>query len=329
MGAPPIPPTPPGTDLTGKTAIVTGGNAGLGLEAARQYLTLKAARVIIAVRSPAKGKEAIAELKADPTVQKVNPNAVIEAFPLDLDDFQSGADFVRKVKNEVPELDILLNNGGTNVLKYHKSASGHERVMQVNVYTHFLISLGLLPLLTSTAERRSAPTRLSFVGSSLQSSHSLTKKPLAPNESVLQHFDDQKTYNAMTRYQDSKFMVNVLVRGLAKAVGEENPKVIVNHMCPGLVSTGFDKDLPVWLKPLMYMYRKVSARHVAEGARTLVYATAVEGPESHGKFMANNVISSGEVPFLDEAAGKAFAEKAWKELVAECSKYMPELSRYA
>lgn len=130
MGAPPIPPTPPGTDLTGKTAIVTGGNAGLGLEAARQYLTLKAARVIIAVRSPAKGKEAIAELKADPTVQKVNPNAVIEAFPLDLDDFQSGADFVRKVKNEVPELDILLNNGGTNVLKYHKSASGHERVMQ-------------------------------------------------------------------------------------------------------------------------------------------------------------------------------------------------------
>lgn len=96
----------------------------------------------------------------------------------------------------------------------------------------------------------------------------------------------------MTRYQDSKFMVNVLVRGLAKAVGEENPKVIVNHMCPGLVSTGFDKDLPVWLKPLMYMYRKVSARHVAEGARTLVYATAVEGPESHGKFMANNVISS-------------------------------------
>ncbi|KAI3325551.1 putative carbonyl reductase [Xylariaceae sp. AK1471] len=329
MGAPPIPPTPAGTDLTGKTAIVTGGNAGLGLEAARQYLTLKAARVIIAVRSPAKGKEAVAELKADPTVQKVNPNAVIEAFPLDLDDFQSGADFVRKVKSEVPELDILLNNGGTNVLKYHKSASGHERVMQVNVYTHFLISLGLLPLLISTAERRGAPTHLSFVGSSMQSSHSLIKKPLAPNESVLQHFDDQKTYNAMTRYQDSKFMVNVLVRGLKKVVGEENPKVIVNHMCPGLVSTGFDKDLPVWLKPLMFMYRKVSARHVSEGARTLIYATAVEGPESHGKFLANNVISSNDVPFLDEAAGEAFTEKAWKELVAECSKFDPELSRYA
>ncbi|KAI0201012.1 putative carbonyl reductase [Astrocystis sublimbata] len=329
MGQPPIPPTPAGTDLTGKTAIVTGGNAGMGLEAARQYLTLKASRVIIAVRSPAKGKEAVAELKADPTVQRVNPSAVVEAFPLDLDDFQSGAEFVRKVKSEVPELDILLNNGGTNVLTYHKSASGHERVIQVNTYTHFLISLGLLPLLISTAERRGAPTHLSFVGSSMQSGHSLTKKPLAPNESVLEHFDDQKTYSPMTRYQDSKFMVNVLVRGLAKEVGEENPKVIVNHMCPGLVSTSFDKDLPAWLRPLMYVYRRISARPVAEGARTLIHATAVEGPESHGKFWENNTIRSNEIPFLDEEAGKAFSEKAWKELVAECSKFEPELSRYA
>ncbi|TGJ86862.1 hypothetical protein E0Z10_g1865 [Xylaria hypoxylon] len=329
MGQPPIPPTPASTDLTGKTVIVTGGNAGLGLEAARQFLTLKAARVIIAVRSPAKGKEAVAELKADATVKKVNPNAVVETFRLDLDDFQSGVDFVNKVKAEVPELDILLNNGGTNVLKYYKSASGHERVMQVNVYTHFLISLGLLPLLISTAERRGAPTHLSFVGSSMQNAHSLTKKPLAPNESIIQHFDDQKTYNPMTRYQDTKFMVNVLVRGLAKSVGGENPKVIVNHMCPGLVMTGFDKDLPIWLKPLMYIYRKTSARPVSEGARTLIDAAAVKGPESHGKFMANNTIASGEIPFLDEAAGKSFQEKAWKELVTECSKYLPEISEYA
>ncbi|KAI0395697.1 putative carbonyl reductase [Xylariaceae sp. FL0594] len=331
MGQPPIPPTPPGTDLTGKTVIVTGGNAGLGLEAARQFLALKASRVIIAVRSEAKGREAVAELKADPTVQKVNPDAIVEAFPLDLDDFQSGADFVRKVKNEVPQLDILLNNGGTNVLRYSKSASGHEHVMQVNVYTHFLVSLGLLPLLISTAERRGAATHLSFVGSSMQNSHSLAKKPLAPDKTIIQHWDDQKTYNPMTRYQDTKFMVNVLVRGLAKMVGQDNnpPKVIVNQMCPGLVQTGFDKDLPAWLKPLMYVYRKVSARHVSEGARTLIYASAVVGPEAHGKFLANNVVQSGEIPFLDEAAGKSFQEKVWKELVTECSKYDPELSKYA
>jgi len=38
---------------------------------------------------------------------------------------------------------------------------------------------------------------------------------------------------------------------------------------------------------------------------------------------------SGEVPFLDGAAGKAFTGKTWKELVAECSKYEPELGQYA
>ncbi|KAI0143065.1 hypothetical protein GGR57DRAFT_484488 [Xylariaceae sp. FL1272] len=329
MGQEPIPPTPTGTDLSGKTVIVTGGNAGMGLEACRQFLTLKASRVILAVRSPVKGREAIAKLREDPTVQNVHPNPIIEAFPLDLEDFESGVAFVSRVKAEVPELDILLNNGGTNVLKYHKTPNGHERVMQVNTYTHFLISLGLLPLLTSTAEKRGAPTHLSWVGSSTQNAHSLTKKPLAPNETVIQHWDDQKTYDPMTRYQDSKFMVNVLVRGLAKVVGEENPNVIVNHMCPGLVLTGFDKDLPLWVKPFMYVYRKISARPVSEGARTLVYASAVEGPKSHGKFLENNRIKTGEVPFLDEAAGKSFQEKAWKELVTECARYLPEAGQYA
>lgn len=40
-------------------------------------------------------------------------------------------------------------------------------------------------------------------------------------------------------------------------------------------------------------------------------------------------LSSGDVPFLDEPTGKEFTEKAWKELVAECSKFKPELNQYA
>lgn len=130
MGQPPIPPTPEGTSVANKTIIITGGNAGLGFEAARQFLTLGAARIILACRSLSKGQEAVSALQKDPSVKKANPSAIIEVFELDLDDYQSGVRFIQKVKEEVKELDILLNNGGMVVLKYEKSKTGHERLMQ-------------------------------------------------------------------------------------------------------------------------------------------------------------------------------------------------------
>lgn len=130
MGQPPIPPTPSEANVSGKTVIITGGNAGLGYEAARQYLTLGASRVILACRSITRGQEAVSSLRADPTVKTSNPDALVEVFELDLDDYQSGLRFVKKVKDEVKELDILLNNGGQVFLGYEKSKSNHERNMQ-------------------------------------------------------------------------------------------------------------------------------------------------------------------------------------------------------
>ena len=126
----PVPPTPAGTSLAGKTIIVTGGNAGLGFESARQFLVLGASRVILACRSLTKGREAVLALKADPSVAKFNPDAVIEVFELDLDDYNSGLRFSEQVKREVKELDILLNNGGMVAMSYKQSPGGHEQIMQ-------------------------------------------------------------------------------------------------------------------------------------------------------------------------------------------------------
>jgi hypothetical protein len=130
MNKPQSMPIPPGTSLEGKTILVTGGNSGLGLEFARQSLTLTASRVIITVFSQAKGDAALATLRADPEIQATNPDARLEYFHLDLGDYGSGREFVQKVYAEVPELDILLCNGGTNIFHYEVSKSGHERLMQ-------------------------------------------------------------------------------------------------------------------------------------------------------------------------------------------------------
>jgi len=92
----------------------------------------------------------------------------------------------------------------------------------------------------------------------------------------------------MKRYGDSKLAVNAFARKLATSVSSKY--VIINNVCPGMVATGFDKGLPVYLRIPMNMVRKIRARPVDEGAWTLVYATLVAGPESHGKFINHNKI---------------------------------------
>lgn len=130
MGQPYIPPTPAGTSLVSKTVLITGGNIGTGSETARQCLTLQASWVIITVRSESKGEQAVSALRADAAINAVNPSATIEAFIIDLDDYGSGLRFVKKVKQEVSELDTVLCNGGINIMDYRVSKSCHEKVAQ-------------------------------------------------------------------------------------------------------------------------------------------------------------------------------------------------------
>lgn len=70
-------------DLSGQTILVTGANVCIGMEATRQLMAFKVARVIMAVRTPAKGEEAKKELL------KTNPTCNVQVWPLDMDSFDS------------------------------------------------------------------------------------------------------------------------------------------------------------------------------------------------------------------------------------------------
>jgi hypothetical protein len=106
----------------------------------------------------------------------------------------------------------------------------------------------------------------------------------------------------MSRYADTKLFVAMFVREMAKhlpprsAGFNEGPAgegvVVVNNLCPGTVDTAVDNNLPFWLRIPMNLNRKLRARTVQEGARTLIYAAEVVGLESHGKYIANNDISA-------------------------------------
>lgn len=181
----------------------------------------------------------------------------------------------------------MLNNGGIAVLWYEKSKSGHERIIQINCYV--LISLKLFPPLQTTAAARGSPTRITWVGSGTQTSqNSLLKKPISPDGSAIKHFDDLAKFDKWARYADTKLAVNAYARRLAAIAPSQ---VIVNNVCPGFVQTRLDQNLPLFLKTVMTLLRKMTARDVEGGARTNIYVSAVSAPETNGKLLQDNKIS--------------------------------------
>lgn len=122
----------------------------------------------------------------------------------------------------------------------------------------------------------------------MQTYHTLNKIPILPNETIFEHFDNREKYDGMRRYFDSKLVLNAFVRKLATI--DISDKIIFNNVCPGMVATGLDNTLPSWLRLVMSLVKKVMARTVEEGSRALVYASAVVGPETNGKFIQNNKI---------------------------------------
>ncbi|OKL57094.1 hypothetical protein UA08_07577 [Talaromyces atroroseus] len=313
----PVPPTPPGTTVQGKTILITGGNSGMGFEAARQFLSLKASRIIITARDKTRGENAVAALRREFAPNSKNESPVIEFFDLDLDDYQSALRFCDKVKKDVPYLDVLVCNGGVSLMEYQT----------INSYSHFLIVLELLPLLQATSTHRQAPSRVTFTGSGAQRLTTLApgKRPLGKTENVLAHFDSKEGFSGMTRYGDSKLLVNAFVRKLATRVSPD--EVIVNNFCPGMVSSGMEKNAPLWMRCIVKVIMAIRARSVEVGSRMMVYAVAVTGKESHGKFYENNKVNPAKM-FLDEDAGQDFIGRLWRDTLAELVSLDPSLKRW-
>lgn len=144
-----------------------------------------------------------------------------------------------------------------------------------------------MPLLRSTAALRGSPTRITFVGSATQlRQESMSKASFPTSGTILDYLDDASKFG-LTRYADSKLAISAYVRKLALVAPDE---VIVNNLCPGLVQTDVDQNLPGPLRVLLRLVRKMVARTVEEGGRTLIHAAVVASEETSGKFLRNNQI---------------------------------------
>lgn len=129
--------------LSGKVAIVTGANAGIGYATARK-LAERGAHVVLACRSKERGQQAATELSAVPPLLGCAPGSV-EFSPLDLSSLSSVRDFARRFNRAGRALDVLVCNAGImSPPQRLVSEDGLELQFQVNFLSHWLLAHELL-----------------------------------------------------------------------------------------------------------------------------------------------------------------------------------------
>src|SRR6201992_3435008 len=211
-------------DLTGKLAVVTGANSGLGFGLARR-LSAAGADVVMAIRNRAKGEAAIVEIR------RGVPDASLTIKPLALAPLASVAALGEHLNAEGRPIDILINNAGVMTPpKRDTTADGFELQFGSNHLGHFALTAHLLPLLRAANHARVV---------SLSS--------LAARQSGRIHFDDlqfDKSYSAMQAYGQSKLAVLMFARELDRRSRHAACGIASTAAHPGLTKTNLQISGP-------------------------------------------------------------------------------------
>jgi NAD(P)-dependent dehydrogenase (short-subunit alcohol dehydrogenase family) len=210
-------------DLSGRLAVVTGANSGLGFGLARR-LAAAGADVVMAIRNQAKGEAAIEEIRA------TAPAANLTIKPLDLSALSSVAALAGQLNTEGRPIDILINNAGVMTPpKRDTTADGFELQFGSNDLGHFALTAHLLPLL------RAAGT-----------SRVVSLSSIAARQGRI-HFDDlqfEKSYAPMAAYGQSKLAVLMFARELDRRSREARWGIVSTAAHPGLTKTNLQISGP-------------------------------------------------------------------------------------
>jgi NAD(P)-dependent dehydrogenase (short-subunit alcohol dehydrogenase family) len=134
-------------DQSGRMAVVTGANSGLGLVTARE-LARAGARVVMACRNLQKGAE------AQRAVEVRAPGAAVELEELDLASLDSVRAFTERVRKRHGEIDLLVNNAGVMATPRGRTADGFELQFGTNHLGHFALTGLLLDRLEGRPDAR-------------------------------------------------------------------------------------------------------------------------------------------------------------------------------
>ncbi|MCJ1474618.1 hypothetical protein MMC13_003278 [Lambiella insularis] len=312
----------PTSDFSGQTIVVTGANSGLGLEAARHIVRLNAKRVILAVRSVAKGNNAAANISLS---TDTDPSRV-EVWHLDLSNFESVKNFAAQIK-ELDRLDAVIQNAGILTNNFVLS-EGMESTVTVNVVRNLLLGLLVLPKLRESAALNDRTGRLSFVGSDLQVVAKFTEQK-EPGK-LLENLNSEAIANMPDRYSTSKLLQLYAVRSIA-VLSPVCPKsnVVINYLTPGACySDIFKDDAPWYSRMFMAVAKALLARTTEAGSRTLVHAARPDiDVAEHGAYLQNcSIWPNGEN--VDSEHGQSLEKRFVNELFGKLEEISPGVMKF-
>ncbi|KAL8753051.1 MAG: hypothetical protein Q9199_005317 [Rusavskia elegans] len=350
----------PETPFTDQIVIVTGSNTGLGLEAARHYLRLGAARVILAVRSLEKGEAAKRSL--DESEKRLG---VVEVWHLDLSSYDSVKQFAKRA-NDLPRLDVLLENAGIATGQF-RITEDNESTITTNVVSTFLLALLLLPKLRESSTKFNTTPHLTIVTSEV---HFFANFPEKDSPNIFDTLSDPDTVrmseryclfsflypslapfhlpppsspttiitfppltlaqppnitisNMQTpnhRYEVSKLLEVFYLRELASRTATANNKN--NVIVINLVNPGLCHSELAREGDFRVRAMKFFLARTAEvGSRNLLYATAA-GRETRGEYVSSCRVDS-VAPLVTSKVGVETQKRLWAELNMKLEKIEP------
>lgn len=273
-------------DLSGKTALVTGANSGLGKAACRE-LARRKARVVMLCRDKGRGREALDEIRRDTGSRRV------EMELLDVADLSSVEAFAKTIGTE--NVDVLVNNAAVLPPARAESRDGLELTLATNLVGPFLLTELLLPRLAN-----SGPGRVVNVSSGGMYSQRLDVEALVTGGG--------EPFDGVAAYARTKRALVVLT-GL-QAVRHASTGVFFASMHPGWAETpGVRSSLPRF-----HAVTKSILRTPEEGADTVVWLAASPAPAGRSGLFWFDRRPADEhlVPFTREAPEDR--EKLWAEL---------------
>jgi NAD(P)-dependent dehydrogenase (short-subunit alcohol dehydrogenase family) len=216
-------------DLTGKVALITGANTGIGLVTATQ-LAKQGATVVIACRDVAKGVQAAKKASPSPSLDTKNN---VECMQLDLASLESVRTFAKEFQEKYPRLDFLVLNAGVMACPKSLTKDGFELQFGTNHLGHFLLANLLLPTL-----KKSAPSRVITLSSCAHD-----KMLINPPGTI--SFEDPnwetRRYSPWPAYSQSKLANMLFARELAKRC--EGTGVTSYSLHPGFVQSSLTRHL--------------------------------------------------------------------------------------
>ena len=199
-------------NVEGKTVVITGGNSGIGLEAAREC-AYKGMNVILAVRSLERGQIALDDIKKD------FPQSNISLMRLDLSEEHSIKEFANEIIKDKIDIDVFYHNAGIFRQPFSLK-EGKDIVTSTNYFGPFLLTSLLLPYLKALPHE----VKMIITGSVAIRWAKLKLDSLYPNPKP----------SRMTRYSNSKLLDSYLFKYLFDN-DKENIKYYLVH--PGVCYT--------------------------------------------------------------------------------------------